>query len=202
MNKYLEDYEFKSKNIILKPDINISMEKLLINIYQPFISDIHLKDPFKYTVLDRSNKKIKGIISMSRYGHILIAKMPWLLTDSTISGGGMVYLFCKTHPLKQYNWAAIEYNYPSLQLLYNLGGRLDKYTGPSNVKDALLGSFSPDIIPPTEERINFIKTLIRLKSKQRYDEWKNKEFRKREEMIEELHNYVKRLELHSMSLQK
>ncbi len=99
---------------------------LLADLYEPFLLRSYMTERAQYMVLSRAANSFYsvGCISISRKGFAQIALAP------EVSGKGLGWqamqeLVTKVSPRERVGWTAHRSNYPSLRLLWLLGGGIN-----------------------------------------------------------------------------
>lgn len=109
-----------NKNIYLQEGIDAQFFNDLKKHNEPFLNAAHLKDPHQYTIVDKDNPI--GFIQIGKkpanFGQVAIIpeQQGKQITEKVINAVG------KELNLDKIGWTAYKDNYPSLKLLYNMGG--------------------------------------------------------------------------------
>lgn len=154
------------------------------------MSSAHLKDRFQFTIFLKGLEYPIGIVSINKGGHTFtqIALIPEMMGKGL---GKYVYFTLlnlpQTKDIKKVDWTAKRENYPSLKLLYELGG----------------GIFEDNIIRQRRSYEGFFRVNKKVSEKMReclekvlpmskewYKEWYQKEYSSRKKELILLREYL------------
>lgn len=175
----------KKGDLVLKKGIDKKFFNLLFNLYKPFLSKGHLKDRYQYSVFLKN--KLIGIFQLESS----LAKFLQIAFIPDFKDRGLarrvIYLVVEKLEVDKIGWAAYKSNYPSLKLLYNMGGGVFEGALKSTTKK-VEGVVKFKI--KNNKKINDNLSQILEDSKKSYFVW-FKEYKKRKKEIEELKIYLK-----------
>ena len=189
MAKNEKELNFKiNNNIVLIEGIDKHFFNILLKLYKPFLSSSHFKDPIQFTIFH-----LKSII-----GFIQIGKSPArfiqiaLIPDAKGKGitKDVIFALTKKLEIEKIGWTADKSNYPSLKLLYDLGGELNTKSLDSKKKKAE-GYLRIKKSKIDKESAN-LKSILS-SSKEKFLIWHKEEFDKRKQEMITLHEYVQKL---------
>ena len=189
MKKYKNS--FNEKDIVLTQGIDKKFFQLLKKLYSPFLSSTHLKDKFKFTIFFKDLEYPIGVVSLNKGENTFtqIALIPEMMGKGL---GKYVYFTLLNLPeikkfVQKIDWTAKRENYPSLKLLYELGG----------------GIFEDNIIRQRRSYEGFFRVNKKVSEKMReclekvlpmskewYKEWYQKEYSSRKKELILLREYL------------
>lgn len=112
--------EIKKGNLTLKKGIDRNFFNILFLLYKPFLTKSHLKDPIQYSIFLKN--KLIGFVQIGKKPAIFvqIALIPQIRQKGIAEK--VLKLASSSLNLDRFGWTADMSNYPSLKLLFNLGG--------------------------------------------------------------------------------
>jgi len=153
---------------------------LLHNLYKPFLSTGHLKDRGQYSIY--LDKKLVGFIQRGKF--LQLAFIPDM-RGRGISKRALEILVQK-YNIDKIGWTADKHNYPSLKLLYELGGGIYK---DDNSRKKVEGFYKPNP-NNSDKKYNALLKPIVDKAKILYKSWVSTEYDKRYKEQKELNEYL------------
>ena len=161
---------------------------LLYDLYYPLLSKSHLKDKYQLTIVDKDSNKPIGILQVN-YGKnrfVQIALIPNLRQKEIAKQ--IILQFMNKANYDKLDWSASKINYPSLKLLYNLGGGIFVNSLKRKTYEGFLRKNKI-----VSERMRKALEKVLPESKKLYDEWVIHEYNNRKKEKQMLSTYLRNI---------
>jgi hypothetical protein len=178
------DYDY---HLLVTKGIEKKFIDLSFALYKPFLNRGHLKDRHQLTIW--INGKLAGFIHISsKNAHFMQISLVPGIRKKDIARNSLFRVAEKLN-YRKIGWTAQKSNYPSLKLLYNLGGGVCRGSLNKSSKKAE-GSFSYEK-PAHKSMIENLESLLP-ESRRAFDDWREL-YGKRQSEMSALQDYLKTL---------